>query len=571
MFLTHGLITRRSVSLSLLVCLFLCFTVNDSASVVVGEQISLRPPSRIVFDNIRPSVESDRSISVSAKVLDDYGYEVPEARVTWSIVEDWRHLVTINTAYSDSHTVTITGHKDAETREAFVTLRATTGSVSSSLIVRYTNQNQAGAFNHYAVQPGSEPADIELMDENNKPIEQIDLPVGSKQVVYARVYDKSGNRISGEQVRWKLAKTEYAKYVLFGQQVNNYATNSLELAWGAGDPTVKIPSEVHIMVTCRGASNVLTVNYKQIARQKIKITADKTQVEVLPGEQSTFTIKVTGDKGADITGDVNIDTPELLDETAKNLIVVTGPDDDHKISLFGRNGTGDTPPLLESALLVRVGSASFTIPVNYRRDPVSAIWEVLPPRIVGDNYGRTIKMDYYCIEVEINNNSGSDLALAALAFTLKTPNDPRPNTSYTTVHGSLARRKLTYPRTLTLAAISASGQLMTGFNPFFHNTEHARNFAQFVDIISNPLEKGVDKVWPDSYPDELNRLEQDTLHDDKLIPNNTRYKTKIFFPKRVVFRNGAKDRDDPATVRQALGELVIFGYKFQRGPMRKIR
>ena len=144
----------------------------------------------------------------------------------------------------------------------------------------------------------------------------------------------------------------------------------------------------------------------------------------------------------------------------------------------------------------------------------------------------------------------------------------RPNTSYAIVHGSLARRKLTHPRTMTLAIIDGLGSLMTGFNPFFHNTNHAKNFSQFIDILSNPLAKGLDKAWKDAYPDELSRLEQDVLHDDKIIPSAATFKTRIFVPKRSLFTNKQEtEREDFDKVRSKLGTLWVMGYKFQKGPI----
>ena len=208
------------------------------------------------------------------------------------------------------------------------------------------------------------------------------------------------------------------------------------------------------------------------------------------------------------------------------------------------------------------------VPLIYLRDLANIDWTILPSNIVGDNYGRTIKQDYYCIEVTIQNNSDSDLALAALRFVGNDEELERPNTSYTTVHGSLARRKLTHPRTMTLAIIDAAGSLLTGFNPFFHNLNHAVNYSQFIDILSNPLAKGLEKAWKDPYPDELARFEQDVLHDEKMIKANDTLKTKIFVPKRGLCPAQSDGNCKTiAEVREALGQLELRAYKFQRGPV----
>jgi hypothetical protein len=103
--------------------------------------------------------------------------------------------------------------------------------------------------------------------------------------------------------------------------------------------------------------------------------------------------------------------------------------------------------------------------------------------------------------------------------------------------------------------------------PFFHNLNHTNNFSTSIAIISNPLAKGLERVWKDPYPSELARFESDVLHDDKIIPNGQVFKTKIFVPKRSLFRNDDPDRQDLQKVRNELGQLWVLGYKFQKGPV----
>ena len=119
---------------------------------------------------------------------------------------------------------------------------------------------------------------------------------------------------------------------------------------------------------------------------------------------------------------------------------------------------------------------------------------------------------------------------------------------------------------MTLAIVDGVGTLMTGFNPFFHNEAHAKNYSQFIDIISNPLQNGVEKAWKDPVPDELARFEENVLRDDKLIPKDQDLKVTVFVPKRAVFfRSGEmKYRDDPVFVKRKLGTLEVLGYEFKR-------
>jgi len=125
---------------------------------------------------------------------------------------------------------------------------------------------------------------------------------------------------------------------------------------------------------------------------------------------------------------------------------------------------------------------------------------------------------------------------------------------------------LTHPRSMTLAIIEGTGTLMTDFNPFFHNVNHAKNYSQFIDILSNPLRNGLDKAWKDPYPDELNRFEENVLRDDTIIKKDDDLKTTVFIPKRAVHftKREMKDRDDPIVVKRTLGTLEVVGYQFKR-------
>jgi hypothetical protein len=317
---------------------------------------------------------------------------------------------------------------------------------------------------------------------------------------------------------------------------------------------------------------VVTINYIASTKSETSLTATPNVITVRPGEAQSFKVAVTAmDKGGKTElPKFSIKTELSSDATA--FLTVTSSDDDKTVTVTGKYATDPKKPIPEiMSVIVRAAGASNVVAVRYLYESVKVIWDVLPPNIVGDNYGRTIKHDYYCVEVTIQNFSGEDMALAAMAFDLGDQATLRPNTSYSTVHGSLARRKLTHPRTLTLAAISAAGQLLTGFNPFFHNDAHGLNFSHLIDIISNPLEKGTALVWPDSYPDEVARFEQDILRDDKVIPSGSVFRTKIFFPKRALFQSTADgDKNNLDDIREALGNLVVFGYKFHRGPLQTV-
>ena len=229
---------------------------------------------------------------------------------------------------------------------------------------------------------------------------------------------------------------------------------------------------------------------------------------------------------------------------------------------------------------------------------VDVMWSVLPDRVVHDNFGARVATEYFCIDAVIGNDSGYDLQIASIGFTAPTlspdPSNPRyriPNTGYRVVRGTLQRRELLNPRSLVLNGLKVVGPLLTGFLPFFHNMVHETNFSELINIISNPLEKGVESAWPDTVPFQVNRLDDQTFRDDiatrTVIPNNIQTRIMTFVPKELLFPgaksgflrkpkarglrgttatgNPVKDlnRHNPQDVMQMLGDIVIIGEQIE--------
>lgn len=216
---------------------------------------------------------------------------------------------------------------------------------------------------------------------------------------------------------------------------------------------------------------------------------------------------------------------------------------------------------------------------------VDVSWDILPPDVVAKNYGRGISDKYYAIEVVVGNNSGYDLQLTGMSFRLDNPQPgdmsgngnsafPVSVVSYDAVRGLNEQKRFAFNRSTILGGLDAAAQFLTGFNPFFHVASHARNFSQGINILGNPVTKGIERVWPDPQQDELNRLEQQALHDDKIIPNNSVQRTTIFVPKESVLgyrgaasngqQAGGLNENDLLAVRRRLGQLILVGSKLNR-------
>jgi hypothetical protein len=260
---------------------------------------------------------------------------------------------------------------------------------------------------------------------------------------------------------------------------------------------------------------------------------------------------------------------------------------------------------------VILGIAEFTVNSGVQagqiptdKPEVDIMWDVLPKEIVKHNFGNGIADNYYAIEVMIGNNSAYSLQIAGLGFQvpedaclealvernvtyrsftkgvtkLRTNACPRerarpnnsallPTAGYRIARGSIEARHLLHPRTVALSVITALGPVLTGFVPFFHVLNRRANFSEGINILSNPLEKGIELVWPDPRPLQRERFEDQVLRDGMVIRNNTQVRTLAFFPKELVrlpenFENKAdykRWRDNPREIRDRLGDLVIIG------------
>jgi hypothetical protein len=265
------------------------------------------------------------------------------------------------------------------------------------------------------------------------------------------------------------------------------------------------------------------------------------------------------------------------------------------VKLWLTKAGDDKKPILQDVLDFTVtGITAGPIPPGLNnKGQVDVLWSVLPDQVVHDNFGARVATEYFCIDAVIGNDSGYDLQIASIGFTAPVlspdPSNPRyrvPNTGYRIVRGTMQRRELLNARSLVLNGIKVAGPLLTGFLPFFHNVAHETNFSELINIISNPLEKGVESAWPDTVPFQANRLDDQTFRDDiatrTVIPNNIQTRIMTFVPKELLFPDGRDkplkmhkaaesrtvgsatySRRDPGQVMQMLGDIVIIGEQIQ--------
>jgi hypothetical protein len=238
-------------------------------------------------------------------------------------------------------------------------------------------------------------------------------------------------------------------------------------------------------------------------------------------------------------------------------------------------------------------------PSGIRR--VDLMWVVLPDEVIKDNFGRKAAEKYYGIQVAIGNNTGFDLQIVSLAFNtnLKSPDDSNtiaknahadnsdgaaspiienkskpkfqiPVIDHKYVRGTLEKEQSFGGRARALGLITAFGTLSTGFLPFFHALGPRANFGSFTSLLNGNFKEGFGLAVPDLTVRQLNRLENQVMHDQLIIPNNTQERTVVFVPKKILSlgetvasETNRKRKPTTAEIMTSLGELTLVGRKIK--------
>lgn len=248
--------------------------------------------------------------------------------------------------------------------------------------------------------------------------------------------------------------------------------------------------------------------------------------------------------------------------TAKLSVAPDAPLSIVKLSLIDK----DKIPRVDVDFTVTAVSQG-PVPPGLGNGEVDVMWSVLPNSVTKDNFGGKVADQFYCIEAVIGNDSGYDLQLSSIGFTLPNLSSNRriPTTGYRTVRGSLEHFGEVSPRKIIVNGLKTLGPILSGFLPFFHVEAHKANFSSIINLISNPIEKGIENTWPDNLPTYLDRLADQTFRDDistkTIIPNNVQARIITFVPKRLVFPDKKpKDKvSNTHAIMNELGDMVLVG------------
>jgi len=148
-----------------------------------------------------------------------------------------------------------------------------------------------------------------------------------------------------------------------------------------------------------------------------------------------------------------------------------------------------TPLELENALRANQASGQ----------PPEVAWYVVPPKIVRDNYGHYVSAKYTAIDITVHNmNSTDQINVQAFTFRGAVSADPYKNSDPNLVRGSIVKGQETGARNTLVRVIKVLGNLATGASGFVKNAGTSASYGRGVSIFSDPFEKGVELIVPDT-------------------------------------------------------------------------
>ncbi len=185
-----------------------------------------------------------------------------------------------------------------------------------------------------------------------------------------------------------------------------------------------------------------------------------------------------------------------------------------------------TPQQLEDAIEASEASG--------RRPQVA--WYVLPSKIIRDNYGHYVSSKYIAIDITVHNmNSTDQISVQAFTFLGLRSDDPYKNSDPNLVRGSIVKGQETGARNTLVRVIKVVGNLATGAGGFVKNAGASASYGRGVSIFSDPFEKGVELIIPDTTVTYLTAWDKDEVFKKGFIVEPGKEVTgRIFIPVSLV-------------------------------------
>lgn len=177
---------------------------------------------------------------------------------------------------------------------------------------------------------------------------------------------------------------------------------------------------------------------------------------------------------------------------------------------------------------------------------VDVEWKPLGYRACADTFGTHVASVFYCVQITVGNNSAYKLQITGIGFRgpdifdlasghLRCgtagvpPCDTAPSTSYGTTRAVAQAGQSATFRNRLYNGVSATGVLMAAFTPYFHNPVNEARWATGAAIVSGAVPGLINMLAPDVTIRQLNNLDDESLRDNLIIPNNTQSPPFVVF------------------------------------------
>lgn len=198
---------------------------------------------------------------------------------------------------------------------------------------------------------------------------------------------------------------------------------------------------------------------------------------------------------------------------------------------------------------------------------VDIAWKVLPRKVASDSFGSRVAKLYYAVVAVVGNNTSYDLQVSSLFFQLPAESGikaPVPVDPYKVVRGSLEREQQWGLRNTAINLLKGAGPILAGSNVFLAG---AIQYSRAINLLSSPLERGAELVFPDKTMAQLASLDTQALRENTIVASGNQQVLLVFI-SRDILSGGAhskaldsrfKSDFDPRAVMLALGDIVLVG------------
>ncbi|MCW5963358.1 MAG: hypothetical protein KIT83_04910 [Bryobacterales bacterium] len=195
----------------------------------------------------------------------------------------------------------------------------------------------------------------------------------------------------------------------------------------------------------------------------------------------------------------------------------------------------DQKKTLQAATVEVVDLEAGPIPAGLKPQ-VDVMWNILSEWTCEDHFGSRVSSRYYCIEVQIGNNTGYALLLAGIGFRRDVGSIEyrEGNSSYVQVRSVLQKEQVLSSRNITLRSLQAAGLVVAGFIPFSGNAGRRGRIGIWSTLVGNVLAGAYENFWPDRTVRQIVNLDDAALRDSRLIPNNSPAKFTVFVDRDTI-------------------------------------